>query len=57
MHAGAQIDKPLGLFYQSRQQVRGEHVDGKDVLETIDSLDASFAVTDARVVNDGIEWP
>ena len=55
MHAGAQIDEALWYFYQGSEEVRGEHVDGKDVLETIDSLDSAFAVTHSGVVNDGVE--
>ena len=38
-------------------QVRGEHVDGKDVLETIDGLYAAFAVANPGVVNHSIERP
>src|SRR5712692_6715239 len=57
MHTGAQIDKTLRSSYQRGQQVRAEHVDGKDVLETIDGLEPAFAVTDSRVVNDRVARP
>jgi hypothetical protein len=55
VHAGAQIDQALGLFDERGKQIRGEGVDGKDVLETIDRFDSAFAITDAGVVNHRVE--
>jgi hypothetical protein len=37
--------------------LESEHVDDKDVLETVDGLDSAFAVTDSGIVNHGIERP
>ena len=57
MQSRAQIDKTLGSFEQSSEQIWGEHVDGEDVLEPIHRLDSAFAFTDSRVVNDRVVWP
>ncbi len=55
MHARAHVDKAFGRLYEGSQQIRTEHVDGEDVLETIDRLDPALSITDSGVVNDRFE--
>ena len=52
MHSRTQIDQPVGRCYQSRQQVGREHVDGEDVREAIDGLDAvRLPITDTGIMD------
>ena len=55
MHARAEVHQPARSLDQAGQQVRGEHVDREDVLQTVIGADAPrLPVTDPGIVNDRI---
>jgi hypothetical protein len=55
MHARAEVDQPARPLDQAGQQVRGEHVDREDMLQTVIGADAPrLPVTDPGIVNDRV---
>src|SRR5215469_12592010 len=55
MHAGAYVDQPLRPSDKRRQNVGGEHIDGKDARNSRLHLYPPLARADSRVVDHRIE--
>ena len=56
MHPRTEIDQSPWCSDERGQQIRSQHVDGKNMLEPVDGLSPRFAVANPRVVDHGIEW-
>ena len=55
MQSGAQITQPTRSLNERGEQIRSQDVDCEHVLESVNGLHSTFAVPDARIMDNGVE--